>query len=112
MRAVRVDGFGEPDVLVLRDVDDPEPGAGQVLVRVRMAGVAYGDVIVRSGVYPLPLPWIPGIEVAGEVVAVGPDADKSLLGQTVVKTTRTMRLPRTMPRTRSRAVCISSSCSR
>ena len=87
MRAVRVDGFGEPDVLVLRDVDDPEPGPGQVLVRVRMAGVAYGDVIVRSGRYPLPLPWIPGLEVAGEVVVVGPDADESLLGKTVVATT-------------------------
>ena len=87
MRAVRVDGFGEPDVLVLRDVDDPVPGAGQVLVDVRLAGVAYGDVIVRSGLYPLPLPWIPGLEVAGEVVAVGPDADESLLGKTVVATT-------------------------
>ena len=87
MRAVRVDGFGEPDVLVLRDVDDPVPGAGQVLVHVRMAGVVYGDVIVRSGLYPLPLPWIPGIEVAGEVVALGPDADESLLGKTVVATT-------------------------
>lgn len=87
MRAVRVDGFGAPDVLVLGDVDDPVPGAGQVLVDVRLAGVAYGDVIVRSGVYPLPLPWIPGIEVAGQVVAVGPDVDESLLGQTVVATT-------------------------
>jgi NADPH2:quinone reductase len=87
VRAVRVDGFGAPDVLVLGDVDDPVPGAGQVLVDVRLAGVAYGDVIVRSGVYPLPLPWIPGIEVAGQVVAVGPDVDESLLGQTVVATT-------------------------
>jgi NADPH:quinone reductase len=87
VRAVRVDGFGEPDVLVLRDVDDPVPGAGQVLVHVRMAGVVYGDVIVRSGLYPLPLPWIPGIEVAGEVVALGPDTDESLLGKTVVATT-------------------------
>jgi NADPH2:quinone reductase len=87
VRAVRVDEFGEPDVLVVRDVDEPKPGAGQVLVDVRMAGVAYGDVIVRSGVYPLPLPWIPGIEVAGQVAAVGPDVDESLLGQTVVATT-------------------------
>jgi NADPH2:quinone reductase len=87
VRAIRVERFGEPDVLEVKEVDDPSPGAGQVLVDVRMAGVAYGDVIVRSGVYPLPLPWIPGIEVAGEVAAVGPDADKSLLGQTVVATT-------------------------
>lgn len=87
MRAVRVDEFGKPDVLVVREVAEPKPGAGQVLVDVRMAGVGYGDVMVRSGVYPLPLPWIPGIEVAGEVVAVGPSVDESLLGKTVVATT-------------------------
>jgi NADPH2:quinone reductase len=87
VRAVRVDRFGEPDVLVIGDVDDPEPTAGQLLVDVRMAGVAYGDVMVRSGRYPLPLPWIPGLEVAGEVVAAGPGVDEPLLGQTVVATT-------------------------
>lgn len=87
MRAVRVDEFGEPDVLVVRDVDEPEPSAGQVLVDVSMAGVVYGDVMVRSGAYPLPLPWIPGIEVAGRVVATGPGVDDSLLGKTVVATT-------------------------
>jgi NADPH:quinone reductase len=87
VRAVRVDEFGEPDVLVVRDVDEPKPASGQVLVDVHMAGVMYGDVMVRSGTYPLPLPWIPGIEVAGRVVATGPDVDESLLGKTVVATT-------------------------
>jgi NADPH2:quinone reductase len=84
---VRVDGFGGPDVLVTRDVGEPEPATGQVLVDVGMAGVAYGDVIVRSGRYPLPLPWIPGLEVAGRVVGTGPGADESLLGRTVVAVT-------------------------
>lgn len=87
MRAVRVNRFGGPDVLVIEDVADPEPAAGQVLVEVCMAGVVYGDVIVRSGRHPLPLPWIPGLEVGGRVVAAGPDADESLLGKTVVATT-------------------------
>lgn len=87
MRAVKVDRFGDPDVLVVEDVADPEPATGQVLVEVRTAGVMYGDVIVRSGRYPLLLPWIPGVEVAGKVVAAGPGADESLLGQTVVATT-------------------------
>ena len=87
MRAVRVDQFGEPGVLVTGNVDDPEPAAGQLLVDVRMAGVAYGDVIVRSGRYPLPLPWTPGLEVAGQVVAAGPGTDESLVGKTVVATT-------------------------
>jgi NADPH2:quinone reductase len=87
MRAVRVGWFGGPDVLVIDNVADPELSPGQVLVDVRVAGVVYGDVIVRSGRYPLPLPWIPGLEVAGQVVAAGPDADQSLLGKTVVAAT-------------------------
>lgn len=87
MRAVRVTRFGAPEVLTIDDVDDPEPGEGEVLVRVDLAGVAYGDVIVRSGRYPLPLPWIPGLEVAGRVLAVGPGADETLVGRTVVATT-------------------------
>jgi len=91
VRAVVVDRFGEPDVLVVGEADDPEPGPGQLVVEVRLAGVAFGDVIVRSGRYPLPLPWIPGLEVAGQVVAAGPDADESLIGQTVVATTAGQR---------------------
>jgi NADPH2:quinone reductase len=87
MRAVRVHGFGGPEVLGTETVADPEPAAGQVLVDVRVAGVGYGDVIVRSGRYPLPLPWIPGIEVGGQVLAVGSGVDESLLGATVVATT-------------------------
>ncbi|WP_371786579.1 zinc-binding dehydrogenase [Streptosporangium subroseum] len=87
MRVIRVNRFGEPDVLVIDDVVTPEPAAGQVLVDVRMAGVVYGDVIVRSGRYPLPLPWTPGVEVAGRVVAAGQGVDESLLGKTVVATT-------------------------
>ncbi|MEW9528286.1 zinc-binding dehydrogenase [Microbispora sp. NPDC049125] len=87
MRAVVVNRFGEPDVLLVEDVVTPKPASGQVLVDVRMAGVIYGDVIVRSGRYPVALPWTPGIEVAGRVVAVGEGADGSLLGKTVVATT-------------------------
>ncbi|WP_227979870.1 zinc-binding dehydrogenase [Nocardia spumae] len=87
MRAVRVTEFGDPEVLVLADIADPAPAAGQVLVQVERAGVAFGDVIVRSGRYPLPLPWVPGLEVGGRVVGLGPGADPALLGRTVVATT-------------------------
>ena len=87
MRAIRVHEFGAPEVLVPVTVDEPVPAAGQVLVDVDLAGVAYGDVIVRSGRYPLPLPWIPGLEVGGRVAAVGPDVDQSLVGRRVVATT-------------------------
>jgi NADPH2:quinone reductase len=74
-------------VLVVETVAEPTPGEGQVLIDVRLAAVAYGDVMVRSGVYPLPLPWIPGVEVAGEVLAVGAGVDESLIGRIVVATT-------------------------
>ena len=87
MRAISVNRFGEPDVLVITDVATPAPASGQVLVDVRLAGVVYGDVIVRSGRHPLPLPWTPGVEVAGQVVAIGQDVDESLLGARVVATT-------------------------
>jgi NADPH:quinone reductase len=87
MRAVLVDQFGGPEVLAVREVDDPKPAEGQLLVDVQLAGVAYGDVMVRSGTYPLPLPWTPGLEVAGRVVAAGAGADESLVGATVVATT-------------------------
>jgi NADPH2:quinone reductase len=87
MRAVRVVRFGAPEVLTVDDVEDPLPGAGEVLVEVELAGVAYGDVMVRSGRYPMPLPWIPGLEVAGRVLAVGPGTDEALVGKTVVATT-------------------------
>jgi NADPH2:quinone reductase len=71
MRAIRVNEFGGPEVLAIETVAEPEPGANQVLVDVRVAGVAYGDVIVRSGLFPVPLPWIPGGEVGGVVAGGG-----------------------------------------
>ena len=62
---------GGPDVLVLREVDQPEAGPGQVLIRVSAAGVNYIDTYHREGVYPLPLPFIPGQEGSGVVESVG-----------------------------------------
>lgn len=65
MRAVVLD---EERTLALRDIPEPVPGEGQVLVRVRAAGVNYADVLVREGRYPQPppLPYVPGSEIAGE----------------------------------------------
>ncbi|MQY25085.1 zinc-binding dehydrogenase [Nocardia aurantia] len=87
MRAVLVWRFGGPEVLTVAEVPDPAPGPGQVLVAVRLAGVGFGDTIVRSGRYPFPLPWIPGVEVAGRVAAVGAGVGAELLGRIVVATT-------------------------
>jgi NADPH:quinone reductase len=69
MRAVVLRETGGPDRLELTEVPDPEPGDGEVVVRVRAAGINFADVLVRQGRYPQPpqLPTVPGSEVAGEV---------------------------------------------
>lgn len=87
MKAVRVSEFGPPDVLRVEEVEEPAPSAGQVLIDIEMAGVNYGDIIVRSGRYPFPVPYVPGLEAGGRVLAVGPDVDPALVGRRVVATT-------------------------
>jgi putative PIG3 family NAD(P)H quinone oxidoreductase len=76
---------GGPDVLVPTRAPVPVAGPGEVLVRVAHAGVNRPDVIQRQGFYPPPpgASPIPGLEIAGEVVAVGDGVDAPLLGQTV-----------------------------
>jgi NADPH:quinone reductase len=75
MRAWQVPELGEPrDVLTLAEVPDPEPGPGQVLVRVLGAAANFPDVLMCRGGYQVrpPLPFTPGVELCGEVVAPGP----------------------------------------
>jgi NADPH2:quinone reductase len=72
MRAVVIREFGGPDVLRAEEVEDPRPGPGELLVAVEAAGVNYIDVYRRSGAYPGPLPFVPGAEAAGTVLACGP----------------------------------------
>jgi len=75
MRAWQVPELGEPrDVLTLAEVPDPEPGPGQVLVRVLGAATNFPDVLMCRGGYQVrpPLPFTPGVELCGEVVAAGP----------------------------------------
>jgi NADPH:quinone reductase len=71
MRAVLVRQNGGPEVLEPTEVDPPEPGSGQLLVDVGAAGVNYIDTYQREGQYPIPTPFILGIEGAGTVRAVG-----------------------------------------
>ena len=74
MRAWQVRELGEPrDVLALAEVPDPEPGPGQVLVRVLGAATNFPDVLMCRGGYQVrpPLPYPPGIELCGEVLAAG-----------------------------------------
>jgi NADPH:quinone reductase-like Zn-dependent oxidoreductase len=67
MRAITVGKFGGPEVLQVSDVERPMPGPGQVLVRVRAAGVGPWDAHLRGGTWTGPLPYIPGGEFAGVV---------------------------------------------
>jgi NADPH:quinone reductase and related Zn-dependent oxidoreductases len=72
VKAIRVHRHGGPDVLVCEDVTVGEPGPGEVRVRNRAIGLNYADVYFRTGEYTPPsLPFTPGLEGAGEVVAVG-----------------------------------------
>jgi NADPH:quinone reductase len=72
MKAIRIEGFGGPDVLRLVDVPVPSPGPGQIVARVDAAGLNFIDVYHRIGLYPNVLPLVPGMEGAGVVAAVGP----------------------------------------
>ncbi|GLZ44056.1 quinone oxidoreductase [Actinomycetospora sp. NBRC 106375] len=72
MHAVRIPRHGGPEVLEPVDLPDPEPGEGQVLVELAAVGVNFIDTYFREGIYPAPLPLVPGLEGAGTVRAVGP----------------------------------------
>ena len=72
MKAVRIHQFGGPEVLQFEEVPTPEPGSGQVRVRLEVCGVNFADVYQRLGQYGLQLPGTPGQEGAGVVDAVGP----------------------------------------
>jgi NADPH2:quinone reductase len=73
MKAIRVHEYGGAAVLKLEDVPDPKAGAGEVVVRVRAAGVNPVDAYIATGTYPRKpsLPYTPGQDGAGEVQSVG-----------------------------------------
>ncbi|WP_288936422.1 NAD(P)H-quinone oxidoreductase [uncultured Sphingomonas sp.] len=85
MQAIDPEGAGGPEVLRLVSRPVPRPGEGEVLIRVAAAGVNRPDVLQRKGGYPPPpgAPSIPGLEIAGSVVALGAGVDQALLGQRV-----------------------------
>lgn len=87
MRAVRFHEHGGTDVLQVDDIDRPEPEASEVLVEVHGAGVNPVDTYFREGSYqPFTMPMIPGVDVAGEVVAVGDGVEGFAEGDSVVGT--------------------------
>ncbi|HEX4834234.1 MAG TPA: alcohol dehydrogenase catalytic domain-containing protein [Trebonia sp.] len=89
MKAVQVARFGDPSVLTVTDLPDPVPGPGQVAIDVTHAAVGLVDVFFRQGLYqdrpgmPQP-PFVPGLEVAGTVRALGDGVTGLRVGEPVV----------------------------
>ncbi|MBW8807033.1 MAG: quinone oxidoreductase [Catenulisporales bacterium] len=107
MRAIVVNALGGPDVLQLSDVNDPEPGPGELLVKVGAVGVNFIETYQRGGLYEMKLPYTPGAEAAGQVLAVGEgvtgfqpgdrvatvNAQGSYAEQVIVAADRAVRVP-------------------
>jgi NADPH:quinone reductase len=85
MTAIAIRAPGGPEVLVPEERPVPVPGTGEILVKVAAAGVNRPDVMQRQGLYPPPkgAPDIPGLEIAGEVAALGPGARRWQVGDRV-----------------------------
>ncbi|GAA5837222.1 hypothetical protein JCM3766R1_002166 [Sporobolomyces carnicolor] len=80
MRACQIQEQGDLDVIRVSDVKLPQPGRGQVLIKVEYAGVNFIDTYQRGGIYKLPMPWTLGNECAGEIVSLGEDVDPAAVG--------------------------------
>lgn len=71
MRAIQITATGGPEVLTPAELPDPQAGPGRLLVEVAVAGVNYIDTYHRAGAYPMPMPFVPGMEAVGQVRALG-----------------------------------------
>jgi NADPH:quinone reductase-like Zn-dependent oxidoreductase len=95
MKAVRIHNYGGSDVLVYEEVPVPEPGSGELLVRVRAASVTPMDWKMREGYVrqwvDVPMPHILGRALAGDVVAIGPDVTGFAVGDAVCGTVNLMK---------------------
>jgi NADPH2:quinone reductase len=83
MRAIQITQTGGAEVLVPRELPTPTPGPGEALVQIEASGVNFIDIYLREGRYASPLPFIPGQEAAGVVLALGPDAASVKVGDRV-----------------------------
>ena len=90
MRQIVTTGTGGIEVLKVQEKPDPQPRAGEVLVRVRAAGLNFADILSRQGLYPdsPPKPCVMGYEVSGVIEAVGDGVNSSFVGKSVAALTR------------------------
>ncbi len=86
MKAIRIHQYGELDALTYDDLPVPEPGDGQVRVRIQATGVNFIDVYQRKGLYKPPLPFTLGQEAAGVVDAIGAGVSEVKIGDRVAYT--------------------------
>ena len=86
MKAIVIEGTGGPEVLEWRDIEEPTPGPGQVVVEVAAAGLNFIDTYHRGGLYPMKFPLIPGVEGAGTISEVGSGVDDLAVGDRVAWT--------------------------
>jgi NADPH2:quinone reductase len=84
MKAVVLDDRNQFSVA---EVPEPVPGPGQVAIRVAYAGIQWGDVLVRDGHFPVPRPFTPGFEAAGQVIAAGTGVEDVSVGDSVIALT-------------------------
>ncbi|MEP7338499.1 MAG: quinone oxidoreductase [Acidobacteriota bacterium] len=83
MKAIVVENTGGPEVLVYKEAETPTPKAGEALVKLEAVGLNFIDVYHRTGLYPLPRPFIPGAEAAGVVEAIGEGVSEVVVGDRV-----------------------------
>jgi NADPH2:quinone reductase len=86
MKAIRVHTPGGPEVMKYEDAPDPQPKAGEAIVKVDAAGLNYIDVYFRTGAYKAEVPFTPGMEAGGTVTAVGPNVSEVKVGDKVAYT--------------------------
>ncbi len=89
MRAIRCEQYGPPDALVLRELPDPEPGPGEVVVRIEGASVNFPDTLFIQNKYQVtvPVPFTPGSEFVGTIIKAAPDVEGKKVGDHVMGST-------------------------
>ena len=84
MKAIRIHEFGAPEMMRLEEIPDLTPGPGQVVVRIHAAGVNPVETYIRAGIYPKPpLPYTPGADGAGVILAIGEGVSRIAVGDRV-----------------------------
>ncbi len=84
MRAIQIRRVGSSEVLESTEIDEPTPGPGEVLIDNAYAGVNFIDTYQRTGLYPVELPFVPGLETAGTIAGLGEGVDDLAVGDRVM----------------------------